>query len=121
VPNLEIFLAPIDEPNTIAGFRIHLTWDGYDRHRMPYKLSMNPLITRDMSRNSLLEIWKAEVGHQEEWWRNEYGHEAAPPWDKKLQVVFKLEPWTKENTQSRKTKRPSSSDPKRSGDGSASG
>jgi hypothetical protein len=42
----------------------------------------------------------------EYYWKDHTGTEAAPPWTPGQQVVFKLKPWSKENTANRQQKRP---------------
>jgi hypothetical protein len=119
-PKLEIFLAPLIESNSIAGFHVWLTCDGYDQDSLAFQLSTNPLITWNTPRNALLAMWKAEIGSQEEWrdivadlfdeedeytWKNQFGQETNVQWGRDQQIVFKLKHWMKENGPGRFKKR----------------
>jgi hypothetical protein len=113
-------------PDPTADIQVWLTYDGYDKQRMPYGLGMNPRVNRNASGQSILEMWKTEYVQKEEWremvlemfdeeeeytWKDHLGHLASPPWEQGQQIIFKLIPWTKENRVSRRAKRPSSGFP----------
>lgn len=102
-----------------------LTWDGFDHEWLPFKLTTNPKVGRDESRQSLLRPWKDKWSTQSEWkdivaclydeedeytWKNHFGQDASPPWVPGQQASFKLKTWNKENAPSRLMKRPPPSD-----------
>jgi hypothetical protein len=64
---LEIILKPIAGPQNSDRFRIIVTWDGYDHEGLSFKLSIDPKVDRNESRNSLLRRWKEHWSTKPEW------------------------------------------------------
>jgi hypothetical protein len=117
---MELFLIPTNKTSPEV-MRVDVTWDGFDSDGRSLRLSITPLVHREAPRSRLLELWiihykshqtYAEVAshlftdENEYYWKDHTGTETAPPWVPGQQVVFKLKPWSQENTASRQQKRP---------------
>jgi hypothetical protein len=117
---MEIVLVPTGRTNPEA-VTIDVTWDGFDKDSLPLRLSISPSVHREAPRSRLLALWleyykaqpnDAEVAshmftdENEYYWNDHTGVEAVPPWNPGQQVVFKMKPWLKDNTEERQRKRP---------------
>jgi hypothetical protein len=115
-----VFLAPLNKTSPEV-MHIDVTWDGHDSEGLPIRLSIMPRVHREESRTRLLALWidhyKARpvygevathlfADEKEYCWTNHAGQETKSPWQPGQQVVFKMKPWSKENTADRQTKRP---------------
>jgi hypothetical protein len=100
---------------------VDVTWDGFDASRQTLRVSVSPQVHREAPRSRRralsIEHFKTHPTHaevaphlftdeNEYYWRDESGAEAAPPWTPGQQVIFKMKPWSKENTAGRQQKRP---------------
>jgi hypothetical protein len=111
----EVFLIPLNR--TSPGVMTEdVTWDGFDVAGQTLTLSISPQVHREAPRSQLLAVWiehfkthpkHAEVAshlfmeENEYYWRDESGAESAPPGTPGQQVIFKMKPWSKENTAGR--------------------
>jgi hypothetical protein len=117
---MEIFLIPKDRTSPEV-VRIDVTWGGFDKDGLPIRLSICPKVHRETPRSRLLSLWlehyQAQPEYQEVashmftddseyYWKDHTGIETAPPWSPGQQVIFKMKPWSKENTAERQRKRP---------------
>jgi hypothetical protein len=117
---IEIFLVPKNRTSPEV-LRVDVTWDGFDKDGLPLRLSISPTVHREAPRSRLLALWleyykahptDAEVAshmftdENEYYWKDHTGAETAPPWTPGQQVVFKMKPWSKDNTAERQRKRP---------------
>jgi hypothetical protein len=110
---VNVFLAPLNKTSPEV-MHIDVTWDGHDDKGFPIRLSIAPKVHREESRTRLLALWieHSEVAshlftdENEYHWKNHAGQETKPPWQLGQQVMFKLEPWTKDNTADRQSRRP---------------
>jgi hypothetical protein len=117
---MEIVLIPKDRtsPEVVS---IDVTWDGFDENGLPLRLSIAPKVQRETPRSRLLLLWleqyQAHPKYQEValhmftddneyYWKDHTGIETTPPLAPGQQVIFKMKPWSKENTAERQRKRP---------------
>jgi hypothetical protein len=126
---MEVFLVPTNKtsPEVVT---IDVTWDGFDKDGLPLRLSISPTVHREAPRSRLLAMWlehykaqaaDAEIAshmftdENEYYWKDHTGAETAPPWTPGQQVIFKMKPWLKDNTEERQRKRPRPPPPTPSG------